>query len=134
MKLQLTGQHFDSVEEIQTELQNVRKMLTQNDFQQCFRSWKSLWNHCINAKGNYFKGDGTNRNSVKLLSYGTGISGTFGYHHVYTLYSLPNYAQYTNNDVYISTVQFKYKCMYMQINKCLPNVKTVCLMNRYWKN
>jgi hypothetical protein len=89
---------------------------------------------CINFKGNYFKGDGANRNFIKWLSYSTWISVTFGYHHIYTLYTLPNYTQYTNNGVYTSTVLFKYKCMYIHINKCLPNVKKVCLMNRYWKN
>jgi len=92
------------------------------------------WNHCINAKGNYLKGDVANRNFIKWLSYSTGISGTFAYRHIYTLYTLPNYTQYTNNGVYTSTVTFKYKCMYMHINKSLPKVKKVCLMNRYWKN
>jgi hypothetical protein len=36
MKLKFKGQHSDSNEEIQTELQDVTKMLTRNDFQQCF--------------------------------------------------------------------------------------------------
>jgi len=134
MKLQLKGRHIDSIKESQTKLQNMIKMVMQNDFQKCFQSWKSRWNHCINAKGNYFKGDGANINFVKWLSYGTGMSGTFGYHHVYTLYTVPNYTQYTNNRVYTSSVLFKYKCMYMHKNKYLPNVKKVCLMNRYWKS
>jgi hypothetical protein len=32
----------------------------QNDFHQCFWSWKSLWNCCMTIKveGDYFKGDG----------------------------------------------------------------------------
>jgi len=51
------GVTFDSSEEIQTELQDVMKTLTRNDFQQCFWSWKSCWDHCINAKGDYCKGD-----------------------------------------------------------------------------
>jgi hypothetical protein len=58
MKLKLKGRRFDSIEEIQTESQDVMKTLTRNDFQQCFRSWKSLWNRCINAEGDYFEGDG----------------------------------------------------------------------------
>jgi hypothetical protein len=58
MKLKIKGQRSDSTEEIQTKLQDVTKTLTRNDFQQCFRSWKSCWDHCINAEGDYLKGDG----------------------------------------------------------------------------
>jgi hypothetical protein len=58
MKLKLKGRRFDSIERIQTESQDVMKTLTQNDFQQCFRSCKSRWNLCINAEGDYFEGDG----------------------------------------------------------------------------
>jgi hypothetical protein len=57
MKLKLKGRRFGSIEEMQAELQDVMKMLTQNDFQQCFRSWRSCWDHCINAEGDYLKGD-----------------------------------------------------------------------------
>jgi hypothetical protein len=41
MKLKLKGRSFDSIKEIQTVLQDVIKTLTRNDFQKCFRSWKS---------------------------------------------------------------------------------------------
>jgi len=58
MKLKLKGQHFDSTEEIQNKLQKVMKTLMQNDFQKCFWSWKSCWNCCISAKGDYFEEDG----------------------------------------------------------------------------
>jgi hypothetical protein len=58
MKLKLKGRCFDSTEEIQTESRDVIKMLTRNDFQQCFRSWKSHWDRCINAERDYFEGDG----------------------------------------------------------------------------
>jgi hypothetical protein len=56
--LKLKGRRFDSIEEIQTESQDVLNTLTRNDFQQCFRSWKSSWNRCVNAEGDYFEGDG----------------------------------------------------------------------------
>jgi hypothetical protein len=56
--LKLKGRRFDSIEEIQTESQDVLNTLTRNDFQQCFRSWKYRWNRCINAEGDYFEGDG----------------------------------------------------------------------------
>jgi hypothetical protein len=50
MILKLKGWRFGSTGEIRAELQDV-KMLTQNDFQQCFRSWKSRWDCCINEEG-----------------------------------------------------------------------------------
>ena len=56
MKLKLKGWCFDSIEEIQTELQDVMKMLTWNDFQQCFPSWKSCWDRCNNAEVDYLPG------------------------------------------------------------------------------
>jgi hypothetical protein len=56
--LKLKGRYFDSIEAIQAESQDVMKKLTQNDFQQCFRSWKSHWDCSINTEGEYFEGDG----------------------------------------------------------------------------
>ena len=58
MKLKLKGRHVQSTEEIQKESQKVIKTLTPNNFQKCFWSWKSCWNCCINAKGDYFKWNG----------------------------------------------------------------------------
>jgi hypothetical protein len=58
MKLKLKGRRFKSIKEIQAESQDMMKMLTQNDFRRCFRSWKYHWDCCINAEGDYFKGDG----------------------------------------------------------------------------
>jgi hypothetical protein len=52
MKLRLKGQHFISIEEIQAESQQVLNTLTLADFYECFR--------CIQAQGDYFKGDGGN--------------------------------------------------------------------------
>jgi len=57
-KLKLKGQHFDRSEEIQTKSQDEMKMLMCNDSQQCFWLRKSSWDHCRNAKGDYFDGDG----------------------------------------------------------------------------
>jgi hypothetical protein len=36
MKLKLKGRRFESIQEIQTESQDVMKILAQNGFQQCF--------------------------------------------------------------------------------------------------
>jgi hypothetical protein len=58
MKLKFKGRRFESIEEIQAESQDVMTMLSQNDFQQCFQSWKSHGDRCINADRDYFKRDG----------------------------------------------------------------------------
>jgi hypothetical protein len=58
MKLKLKGRRFDSINKIQTVSQDVMKTLMQYDFQKCLRSWKSRWNRCNNAKGDYFEEDG----------------------------------------------------------------------------
>jgi len=58
MKLKLKGRCFDSIEKIQTVSQHTMKTLTQNDFQQCFRTWEFRWDSYIVAEGDYFEGDG----------------------------------------------------------------------------
>jgi hypothetical protein len=77
MKLKLKGWHFDSSEEIQTELQDMMKSLTQNDFQQCFQSWKSHWDRFINAEGNYFEGDGGKYNFQSVVKLRQRHCGNF---------------------------------------------------------
>jgi transposase len=57
IKLKLKGRRFESMKEIQAESQDAMKMLTQNDFQQCFRSRQFCSDRCINAEGDYFEGD-----------------------------------------------------------------------------
>jgi transposase len=58
MKLKLKGGRFESTEEIQAESQDVMKMLTQIDSQQCFLPWKFRCDRCINTEGDYSEGDG----------------------------------------------------------------------------
>jgi len=77
MKLKIKLRRFDSIKEIQTVSQNMKKMQTQYDFQKCFQLWESRWNRCITAKGDDFEGVGAYRNFGKLLSYGRGISGNY---------------------------------------------------------
>jgi transposase len=57
MKFRLKGRHFDTIEEIQAESQEV---LTLEDFQGCMGSWKKRWDRCIHAQGDCFEGDGGN--------------------------------------------------------------------------
>ena len=60
MKLQLKGQCFVSIEEIQAELKQVLNTLTPADFSECFQKWQNQWDYCIQAQSDYFKSDGGN--------------------------------------------------------------------------
>jgi hypothetical protein len=57
MKLQLKGRRFDTLEEIQRELQNVLVTLREQNFQHAFQQWQRHWNRCADAQGDYFEGD-----------------------------------------------------------------------------
>jgi hypothetical protein len=57
MKLQLKGFHFDRVEEIQQEFQNVLCMLREQDFKHTFQQWQRHWDRYVAAQGDYFEGD-----------------------------------------------------------------------------
>ncbi len=54
----MKGRRFDSVEEIQAEVEEVLNALTPGDFQKAMESWKQRWDRCVHAKGSYFEGDG----------------------------------------------------------------------------
>jgi hypothetical protein len=58
MKLKRKGHRFDTVEEIEAELQRVLDTLTENDFQEAFQKWRRQWDWCLLAGGSYFEGDG----------------------------------------------------------------------------
>jgi hypothetical protein len=75
MTFKLKRNYFINTEEIQTESQDAIMTLTFNDFQQCFRSWKSHWDLCINAERATSKGE--NRNFSTWFSCCRQISGTF---------------------------------------------------------
>jgi len=55
--MKLKGQRFQTVEEIQAELQAVLNTLRENDFQECFKNWQRCWYHCQASEGDYFEGD-----------------------------------------------------------------------------
>jgi hypothetical protein len=58
MKLKQKGRQFDTIEEIQVEMQKVLDTLTEKDFQEAFQKWRRQWDRCLHVGGNYFKGDG----------------------------------------------------------------------------
>jgi hypothetical protein len=52
--LKLKGRWFDTIEEIQSELQRVLDTLTEKDFQEAFQKWRRWWDWCLHVGGNYF--------------------------------------------------------------------------------
>jgi hypothetical protein len=67
IKLRLNGQRFVLSEEIQAKSQQVLNMLMPADFNECFQKWQNHYNHCIQAHGDYFEGDGGNHDKVFML-------------------------------------------------------------------
>jgi hypothetical protein len=57
MKFRLKGRRFDTIEEIQAELQEVLKTLTLDDFQGCVESWKNAGSLYACPRGLFFEGD-----------------------------------------------------------------------------
>jgi hypothetical protein len=55
MKLTLKGCRFDATEEIQAESQRVLDTVTEKDFQKAFQKYRTRWDRCLHAGGNYFE-------------------------------------------------------------------------------
>jgi len=51
LKMKLTGRRFQTLEEIQTELQAVVNALRENDFQECFKKWQRCCDRCQASEG-----------------------------------------------------------------------------------
>jgi hypothetical protein len=58
MKIKLKGRRFDTVEEIQAEMQTVLNTPTKKHFQDAFQMWQKRWDRCVHSQGEYFEGDG----------------------------------------------------------------------------
>ena len=77
MELKLKGRQFDTIEEIQAEMQKVLDTLTEKDFQEAFQKWRRQWDQCLRAGGNYFEGDDTSYGnfydfySISLENFGS---------------------------------------------------------------
>jgi hypothetical protein len=59
LKMKLKGRRFETVSDIQRELQVVLDSIKENDFCGFFKVWKKRWDHCIRAQGDYFEGGGS---------------------------------------------------------------------------
>jgi hypothetical protein len=58
LKIKLKDRHFDTIEVIETESQEVLNTLIEYGFQDGFKKLQKLWKRCICAEGDYFEGDG----------------------------------------------------------------------------
>jgi hypothetical protein len=59
LKMKLKGQRFETVSDIQRELQSVLDSIKENDFHSAFEVWKKLWDNCILSQGDYCEGNGS---------------------------------------------------------------------------
>jgi hypothetical protein len=50
---------FETVSDIQRELQAVLDSIKENDFHGSFEAWKKGWDHCLHSQRDYFEGDGS---------------------------------------------------------------------------
>jgi hypothetical protein len=50
--------HFDTIEVVKAESQEVLNTLTEHNFQDLFKKWHEHCERCIHADGDYFEGDG----------------------------------------------------------------------------
>lgn len=56
---ELKRQRFDTVDETQNQSEQVLDAWRENNFQKAFGVWQHHLDHCTNADGNYFEGDGS---------------------------------------------------------------------------
>jgi hypothetical protein len=59
LKIKLKGRCFETVSDIQRELQTALNSIKENDFHSAFEAWKKRWDRCIHSQGDYFQGDGS---------------------------------------------------------------------------
>ena len=59
LKRPLRGHRFESIEEIETETEEL-KAIPEEDFATCFENWKKRCHKCIASGGDYFEEDEMN--------------------------------------------------------------------------
>jgi hypothetical protein len=59
LKMKLKGWRFETVSDIQRELQAVLDSIKENDFHSAIEAWRKRWDRCTCSKGDYFEGDGS---------------------------------------------------------------------------
>jgi hypothetical protein len=53
----LKGGHFNDTDDIRSNTTAALKVISQNQFQNCFEGWTRRWIRCIASQGEYFEGD-----------------------------------------------------------------------------
>jgi transposase len=56
-KSALKWRHFQDTEDIQKNVTTALKAIPQQEFQKCFQKWQHRWTKCVDAQGEYFRGD-----------------------------------------------------------------------------
>jgi hypothetical protein len=56
---ELKGWRFETVSDIQRELQAILNSIKENYFHSAFEAWKKQWGNCIHSHRDYFEGDGS---------------------------------------------------------------------------
>jgi histone-lysine N-methyltransferase SETMAR len=59
LNMKLKGRRFETVSDIQRELQAVLDSIQDSDFHGAFEVWKKRLDRCICSQGDYFEGDGS---------------------------------------------------------------------------
>jgi hypothetical protein len=59
LKINLKGQRFEAMSDIQRELQTVLDSVKENHSHGAFEPWEKRWDCCIRFQGDYFEGDGS---------------------------------------------------------------------------
>lgn len=57
LKNHLKGNHFGTVENIQTAVTDQLKVIPVSEFQHCYEEWKKRLQRCVASEGSYFEGD-----------------------------------------------------------------------------
>lgn len=55
LKNALKGQRFDDISDIQRAVTKVLHSIPENEFQECFRQWRSRLEKCVTSQGGYFE-------------------------------------------------------------------------------
>ncbi len=55
VKKALKNVHWGSIEEIERFMKQALKVLTQEEFEDCFQQWEECWSKCVSMKENHFE-------------------------------------------------------------------------------
>jgi histone-lysine N-methyltransferase SETMAR len=59
LKMKLKGWRFETLSDIQRQLQAILDRIKEYNFHSACEVWKKWWDHCIHCQGDYVGGDGS---------------------------------------------------------------------------